>query len=93
MARKSASFSEGPGTSDSCALERDVDLVLENCSEAQKAEDAMLACQQLQSTSDQQDPVRYAAIAASVRTGVAPEQSARWACPRGHRLIELAIST
>jgi alpha-galactosidase len=40
---------------------------------------AMLAVHSLQSTSDQQDPVRYAAIAAAVPTAVTPEQSATWA--------------
>lgn len=40
---------------------------------------AMLAVHILQSTSDQQDPVRYAAIAAAVPTAVTPEQSATWA--------------
>ena len=65
-------------------LDRYPDLVLENCSSgAQRMEYAMLSCHQLQSTSDQQDPVRYAAIAAGVPTAVAPEQSATWAYPQG----------
>lgn len=65
-------------------LDRHPTLVLENCSSgAQRMDYAMLAAHQLQSTSDQQDPVRYAAIAAGVPTAVAPEQSATWAYPQG----------
>jgi alpha-galactosidase len=43
---------------------------------------AMLAVHSLQSTSDQQDPVLYAAIAAAAHTAVTPEQSATWAYPQ-----------
>lgn len=59
------------------------DLVIENCSSgAQRMEYAMLATHTLQSTSDQQDPVLYASIAAAVPTAVIPEQSATWAYPQ-----------
>lgn len=58
-------------------------LVIESCSSgAQRMDYAMLAVHSLQSTSDQQDPVRYAAIAAAVPTAVTPEQSATWAYPQ-----------
>jgi alpha-galactosidase len=43
---------------------------------------AMLSRVQLQSTSDQQDYLRYAAIAASAPVAVAPEQAAVWAYPQ-----------
>jgi alpha-galactosidase len=63
--------------------DRHPDLVIESCSSgAQRMDYAMLAVHSLQSTSDQQDPVRYAAIAAAVPTAVTPEQSATWAYPQ-----------
>jgi alpha-galactosidase len=43
---------------------------------------AILAVHSLQSTSDQQDPVQYATIAAAVPPAVTPEQSATWAYPQ-----------
>ena len=43
---------------------------------------AMLSRVQLQSTSDQQDYLRYAAIAAAAPAAVAPEQAAVWAYPQ-----------
>ena len=58
-------------------------LVIENCSSgAQRMDYAMLAVHALQSTSDQQDPDRYAAIAAALPTAVTPEQSAVWTYPQ-----------
>ncbi|KAK8037757.1 Melibiase subfamily [Apiospora marii] len=64
-------------------LDRHPGLVVENCSSgAQRMDDAMNAVHTLQSTSDQQDPVRYAAIAAAVHSAVAPEQAATWAYPQ-----------
>lgn len=63
--------------------DRHPDLVIESCSSgAQRMDYAMLAVHSLQSTSDQQDPVRYAAIAAAAPTAVTPEQSATWAYPQ-----------
>ncbi|KAL4888883.1 glycoside hydrolase superfamily [Aspergillus ambiguus] len=63
--------------------ERYPDLVIENCSSgAQRMDYAMLAVHALQSTSDQQDPDRYAAIAAALPTAVTPEQSATWVYPQ-----------
>jgi alpha-galactosidase len=43
---------------------------------------ALLASHSIQSTSDQQNPLLYVAIAASTPTAVAPEQSAFWAYPQ-----------
>ena len=64
-------------------LDRHPDLVLENCSSGGcRMEYGQLSHLTLQSTSDQQDPVRYAAIAAAVPSAVAPEQSATWAYPQ-----------
>jgi alpha-galactosidase len=58
-------------------------LVLENCSSGgMRMEYDMLSTYTLQSTSDQQDPELYAAIAASLPTAVLPEQSASWAYPQ-----------
>ncbi|KAL3476625.1 glycoside hydrolase superfamily [Aspergillus californicus] len=59
------------------------DLVIENCSSgAQRMDYAMLATHALQSTSDQQDPDKYAAIATALPTAVTPEQGATWAYPQ-----------
>ena len=64
-------------------LDRYPELVIENCSSgAQRMDYAGLAVHTLESTSDQQDPVKYAAIAAAIPTAVAPEQSATWAYPQ-----------
>ncbi|KAI0005615.1 putative Melibiase subfamily [Xylariaceae sp. FL0662B] len=64
-------------------LDRYPGLVIENCSSGgQRMEYGMLSVHPLQSTSDQQDPVLYAAIAAAVPTAVTPEQSATWAYPQ-----------
>jgi alpha-galactosidase len=43
---------------------------------------AMLAVHALQSSSDQQDPERYPAIASALPTAVTPEQGAIWAYPQ-----------
>lgn len=64
-------------------LDRYPGLVIENCSSgAQRMDYAMLSVHSIQSTSDQQDPSLYAAIAAAVPTAVIPEQSATWAYPQ-----------
>jgi alpha-galactosidase len=64
-------------------LDKYTGLVIENCSSgAQRMDYAMLAVHPLQSTSDQEDPVMYGAIAAAVFTAVTPEQSATWAYPQ-----------
>ncbi|KAI5301021.1 hypothetical protein KEM55_003054 [Ascosphaera atra] len=63
--------------------DRHPDLVIETCSSGgQRLDWAMLATHSIQSTSDQQCPVRYAAIASAVPTCVTPEQAASWAYPQ-----------
>jgi alpha-galactosidase len=69
-------------------------LVIESCSSgAQRMDYAMLSVHPLQSTSDQQDPVLYAAIAAAVPTAVTPEQSATWAYPQAEWSDEINALT
>jgi len=64
-------------------LNRHPGLVIETCSSGgQRLDYAMLAVHPIQSTSDQQDPVRYAAVSAAIATAVTPEQSASWAYPQ-----------
>ncbi|WP_443052364.1 alpha-galactosidase [Streptomyces sp. NBC_00310] len=64
-------------------LDRYPHLVVENCaSGGMRMDGATLAVSQLQSTSDQQDPLRYPPIAASAPTAVPPEQGAVWAYPQ-----------
>jgi alpha-galactosidase len=64
-------------------LDRHPGLVLENCaSGGMRADHALLARLQVQSTSDQQDLLRYAAIAAAAPAAVPPEQGAVWAYPQ-----------
>ncbi|CAH0052000.1 unnamed protein product [Clonostachys solani] len=64
-------------------FDRYPDLVIESCSSgAQRLDYAMLSVHPLQSTSDQQDPSLYAAIAAAMPAAVTPEQSASWAYPQ-----------
>ncbi|MBC2900254.1 glycoside hydrolase family 36 protein [Streptomyces cupreus] len=64
-------------------LDRHPDLVVENCaSGGMRMDGATLAVTQLQSTSDQQDPLRYPPIAAAAPTAVPPEQGAVWAYPQ-----------
>ena len=75
-------------------LDRHPGLVLENCGSGGLRWDyAQLAVAQLQSTSDQQDPLRYPPIAAAAATGATPEQCAVWAYPQpGHTLDEIAFT-
>lgn len=64
-------------------LDRHPDLILENCaSGGMRADYALLSRMQLQSTSDQQDPLRYPPIAAAAPMSILPEQSASWAYPQ-----------
>ena len=64
-------------------LDRHPGLTIENCaSGGMRMDYALLSLLQLQSTSDQQDFLRYAAIAAGAPAGVTPEQSAVWAYPQ-----------
>ncbi|MET9384466.1 alpha-galactosidase [Streptomyces sp. NPDC002928] len=69
----------------SSLLDRHPHLVLENCgSGGLRMDYAQLAVAQLQSTSDQQDPLRYPPIAAAAATAATPEQAAVWAYPQPH---------
>jgi alpha-galactosidase len=64
-------------------LDRHPDLTLENCaSGAMRMDYALLARMQLQSTSDQQDYLRYPPIAVAAPMSILPEQSASWAYPQ-----------
>jgi len=75
-------------------LDRHPRLVLENCgSGGLRMDYAQLAVAQLQSTSDQQDPLRYPPIAAAAATAATPEQAAVWAYPQpGHTLDGIAFT-
>ncbi|MDQ0642745.1 glycoside hydrolase family 36 protein [Microbacterium murale] len=58
-------------------------LLIENCaSGAMRMDYAMLSRLHLQSTSDQQDPVAYASIAAAAPAAILPEQAGNWAYPQ-----------
>lgn len=64
-------------------LDRHPGLVVESCaSGGMRMDGATLAVAQLQSTSDQQDPLSYPPIAASAPTVAPPEQGAVWAYPQ-----------
>ena len=64
-------------------LDRHPGLVIENCSSGGMRSDyALLSRMQLQSTSDQQDHLRYPPIAAAAPAAIAPEQAAVWAYPQ-----------
>lgn len=57
-------------------------LLIENCaSGAMRSDYHLLAVTHVQSTSDQQDALRYAAIAASAPATILPEQAGNWAYP------------
>ncbi|AUG81804.1 alpha-galactosidase [Kitasatospora sp. MMS16-BH015] len=75
-------------------LDRHPGLVLENCaSGGMRMDHALLSRLQLQSTSDQQDLLRYPPIAAAAPTAVTPEQGAVWAYPLPrHSLDETAFT-
>ncbi|MEW2401122.1 alpha-galactosidase [Streptomyces sp. NPDC046862] len=64
-------------------LDRHPHLVLENCaSGGMRMDHALLSRVQLQSTSDQENLLEYAPVAAAAPTAVTPEQGAVWAYPR-----------
>ncbi|MGA2529932.1 MAG: alpha-galactosidase [Acidimicrobiales bacterium] len=75
-------------------LDRHAGLTIENCaSGGMRTDYALLSRCQLQSTSDQQDFLRYPAIAAAAPTAIAPEQAAVWTCPQpGWSDNEIAFS-
>ncbi|KPI04856.1 Alpha-galactosidase [Actinobacteria bacterium OK074] len=75
-------------------LDRHPQLVLENCgSGGLRMDYAQLAVAQLQSTSDQQDPLRYPPIAAAAATAVTPEQAAVWAYPQPEQSLDAIAFT
>ena len=64
-------------------LDRHPGLTVENCaSGGMRTDYALLSRFQLQSTSDQQDFLRYPAIAAAAPAAITPEQAAVWAYPQ-----------
>lgn len=64
-------------------LDRHPGLVVENCSSgAMRMDFAMLSRLAMQSTSDQQDFVKYPPIAAAAPVSLLPEQAASWAYPQ-----------
>lgn len=66
-------------------FERYPDLVIENCSSGGLRMDyALLSRLSIQSTSDIEDYMNYAVIAANAPTGAAPEQAAVWSYPMEH---------
>ncbi|MFF7885500.1 glycoside hydrolase family 36 protein [Streptomyces sp. NPDC020794] len=70
-------------------LDRHPHLVLENCgSGGLRMDYAQLAVAQIQSTSDQQDPLRYPPIAAAAATAATPEQAAVWAYPQPDQSLD-----
>ena len=65
-------------------FEKYPELIIENCSSGGLRMDyAMLARYSIQSTSDQENYLQYATIAANAPTGVTPEQAAVWSYPLG----------
>lgn len=65
-------------------------LLIENCaSGAMRMDYAMMSRLHMQSTSDQQDPVMYAPIAASAPASLLPEQAGHWAYPQAGMEPEL----
>ena len=61
------------------------DLIIENCSSGGLRMDyAMLSRYSIQSTSDQDDYLKYATIACNAPSALTPEQSAVWAYPMNH---------
>lgn len=70
------------------------DVMIENCgSGAMRADYAMLTRLDLQSTSDQCDPVVYAAIAAGAGMSVLPEQQGNWGYAQPDMDDETAVFT
>ncbi len=75
-------------------LDRHPNLILENCgSGALRSDFAMLSRLQLQSTSDQQDPLLYPAIAVGALLHILPEQAANWAYPQATMTDEMISFT
>jgi alpha-galactosidase len=75
-------------------FERHPGLVIENCSSGGcRVDYAQLRRMSIQSTSDQQDPLRYVPIAAAAPSAVTPEQAAIWAYPQPEYDAELNTLT
>jgi alpha-galactosidase len=75
-------------------LDRHPDLILENCgSGAMRSDAAMLRVLQLQSTSDQQDPLLYPMIAVGALAHILPEQAGNWAYPQPDMTDEMIVFT
>jgi alpha-galactosidase len=75
-------------------LDRHPDLVLENCaSGAMRSDFAMLRVLQLQSTSDQQNPLLNPAIVVGALAHILPEQAANWAYPQPEMTDEMIVHT
>lgn len=75
-------------------LDRHPHLLLENCgSGAMRMDYAMLSRLHLQSTSDQQDFLRYPPIAVAAPLAVLPEQAANWAYPQPSMRAEEIVFT
>jgi alpha-galactosidase len=70
--------------------ERHPSLIIESCaSGAMRMDYATLSRLHMQSTSDQQDPVLYATIAAAAPASILPEQAGHWAYPNPRMHDEL----
>jgi alpha-galactosidase len=70
-------------------LDRHPELVLENCgSGAMRSDFALMSRLQMQSTSDQQDFLKYPPIAAAAPAAMLPEQAASWAYPQPEMSLE-----
>lgn len=75
-------------------LARHPGLVIENCaSGAMRSDYALLSRLDLQSTSDQQNPLLYPPIAAGALVGITPEQAANWAYPQPDMTDEEIVFT
>ncbi|WP_165989696.1 glycoside hydrolase family 36 protein [Streptomyces sp. YIM 98790] len=75
-------------------LSRYPDVLIENCaSGAMRMDYALLSRLHLQSTSDQQNPLLYPAIAAAAPASVLPEQAGNWAYAQPEMTAEEAAFT
>lgn len=75
-------------------LDRHPDVILENCgSGGLRSDFAMLSHLQLQSTSDQQDPLLYPAIAVGALVHILPEQAGNWSYPQSTMSDEMIAFT
>ncbi|WP_168207290.1 glycoside hydrolase family 36 protein [Microlunatus elymi] len=75
-------------------LDRHPQLIIENCaSGAMRSDFAMLSRLALQSTTDQQDPLLYPAIAAGALVHLLPEQAGNWAYPQAAMTDEMISFT